>query len=311
MLHRFQMRAPHTAILAATLAAAALVVLPGVTGADTLPVDIELILAVDVSLSMDPEEQRLQRDGYVEALRDADVLAAIRANAMGRIGVVYVEWAGAATQKVTVPWAVIDGPVTAATFTDRLALAPIMRAQRTSISGALEFSGRLFDSSGFKGKRRVIDVSGDGPNNDGGPVTVVRDKLVGQGITINGLPVMLKAATGWFDLENLDQYYEDCVIGGFAAFSIPARNKIEFAKAIKRKLLLEIAETRPAPGLPLVRIQASGSPGSGEPPASGPLPNSPLPNSPLPSAREPGGRVDCLIGEKRWNQYMGGRRGTF
>ena len=184
--------------------------------ADAVPVDLELVLAVDVSLSMDPDEQRLQRDGYVEALKDPDVIAAIRANALGRIGVVYLEWAGSGIHKVTVPWSVIDGAATAATFADRLAQAPIMRAQRTSITGALKVAEGLFDTSGFKGKRRVIDVSGDGPNNDGTPVTATRDALVAKGITINGLPIMIKAPTGWFDLANLDHYYEECVIGGFA-----------------------------------------------------------------------------------------------
>ena len=252
--------------------------------ADAVPVDLELVLAVDVSLSMDPDEQRLQRDGYVEALKDAEVIAAIRANGLGRIGVVYLEWAGTGNHKVTVPWSLVDGAATAETFAERLAQAPIMRAQRTSITGALKIAEGLFETSGFKGKRRVIDVSGDGPNNDGTPVAAMRDALVAKGITINGLPIMIKAATGWFDLENLDQYYEECVIGGFASFSITVREKSEFARAIKRKLLLEIAE---GPGLPLVRIQATAGP---------------------PALREP---VDCLIGEKRWQQYMGGRRGTF
>lgn len=281
-------RAAVRALLTAMTVAAAALLLTLPAAADAIPVDLELVLAVDVSLSMDPDEQRLQRDGYVEALRDPEVMAAIRANGLGRIGVVYVEWAGAGTQRVTVPWGLIDGPAAAATYADKLAQAPIMRAQKTSISGALEFAGGLFATSGFSGKRQVIDVSGDGPNNDGGPVTAIRDRLVKRGITINGLPIMVKAATGWFDLENLDEYFEDCVIGGFAAFSIAARAKSEFARAIKRKLLLEIAET---PSLSIVRIQAR----EGER-----------------APRAPGtGRVDCLIGENRWQQYMGGRRGAF
>jgi hypothetical protein len=291
MLSNIVRRSALTLALLGSLASAAL--------ADAVPVDLELVLAVDVSLSMDPDEQRLQRDGYVEALKDPEVIAAIRANALGRIGVVYLEWAGSGIQKITMPWSVIDGPQTAGAFADTLAQAPIMRAQRTSISGALKMAEGLFDSSGFKGKRRVIDVSGDGPNNDGPPVTQLRDALVAKGITINGLPIMVKAATGWFDLENLDQYYEECVIGGFASFSIAVRDKAEFARAIKRKLLLEIAE---APALPLLRIQAQGGGGVGPaPPAAG--------GPAAPSARrEP---ADCLIGEKRWQQYMGGRRGTF
>ena len=268
-------------------------------GAEPVAVDLELVLAVDVSLSMDPDEQRLQRDGYVEALKDPEVIRAIGANGLSRIGVVYIEWAGSTTQKITVPWTLIDGPATAEAFANRLAEAPILRAQKTSIAGALEFSGRLFDSSGFSGKRRVIDVSGDGPNNDGPAVTQARDKLVARGITINGLPIMIKEATGWFDLENLDQYYEDCVIGGFASFSVAVRSKEEFARAIKRKLLLEIAERQT---MPVVRIQDT---------RDGQRAPMPGPGAIVPDERSPEARVDCLIGEKRWQQYMGGRRGAF
>ncbi len=304
MLHRIAGRTPRPGLLYAAMLASLVAAGPSLVNADAVPVDLELVLAVDVSLSMDPDEQRLQRDGYVEALKDPDVIAAIRANALGRIGVVYLEWAGNGIHKVTHPWSVIDGPASAEAFADRLAQAPIMRAQRTSISGALKIAEGLFDTSGFKGKRRVIDVSGDGPNNDGPPVTQLRDALVAKGITINGLPIMIKAATGWFDLENLDQYYEDCVVGGFASFSIPVREKAEFSRAIKRKLLLEIAEAPVLPKLPLplLRIQAPG----GGPPSS---PSGPSADTPRENA--PGARVDCLIGEKRWQQYMGGRRGTF
>lgn len=255
--------------------------------ADEIAVDLELVLAVDVSLSMDADEQKLQRDGYVEAFRDPDVVRAIRSNGHGRIGVTYIEWAGSQTQKVTMGWTLVDGEAAARGFADKLAAQPILRAQRTSISGALLFAAQFFEGSGFKGKRRVIDVSGDGPNNDGVPVTPVRDQLVANGITINGLPILLKAPSGWFDIENLDEYYEDCVIGGFAAFSIAVRTREEFARAIKRKLLLEIAETRP--GLPggtgrVIKTQAR------------------APAKP---------RVSCLIGEERWDNYMGGRRREF
>ena len=291
MLRRmlYELTIPALAVCLALLSAGSLP-----ARADAVPVDLELILAVDVSLSMDPDEQRLQRDGYVEALRDPEVMAAIRANGLGRIGVVYLEWAGNGTHKVTVPWSLIDGPPTAAVFSDRLAQAPIMRAQKTSIASALQFAEGLFAGSGFAGKRRVVDVSGDGPNNDGPPVAAVRDAMVAKGITINGLPIMLKPATGWFDLENLDEYYEDCVIGGFAAFSIPVRKKEEFAKAIKRKLLLEISEAPPR----FLRTQAS----------PGPLEDDRVP--PRTGGREErrDGKVDCLIGEKRWQHFMGGGR---
>jgi hypothetical protein len=279
---------------AAAIGVAVCLALPGTaqTQPGQIPVDLELVLAVDVSLSMDLDELRLQREGYVEAFRDPEVIAAIRANGIGRIGVTYVEWAGVNIQKVTLPWTLIDGEAAASAFADRLSREPIFRAQKTSITGSLLFASRLFEASGFKGKRKVVDISGDGPNNDGPPVVAARDALIQQGITINGLPITYKEASGWFDLANLDEYYEDCVIGGFASFSIAIRHKREFARAIKRKLLLEISE-RPAQ---VWRAQAGPTDKVG-PSAEG------QPGS------EP--RVDCLVGEKRWQQYMGGRRGTY
>ena len=128
----------------------------------------------------------------------------------------------------------------------------------TSISAALQFSGRLFDSSGAKGIRRVIDVSGDGPNNAGAPVVPVRDELVAKGIVINGLPIMLKLAQGFFDLADLDLYYADCVIGGTGSFMIPIKQRSEFQTATRRKLLLEIAGYEPPARL--IRAQATAPP---------------------------------------------------
>ena len=207
--------------------------------------DLELVIAVDVSLSMDLDEQRLQRDGYVAAFRDPEVHKAITSGPHGRIAVTYMEWAGPPTQQVVIPWTRIDGPEAARAFADRLETVPISRARMTSISAALQFSGRLFETSGVQGIRRVIDVSGDGPNNAGVPVVPVRDELVAQGVVINGLPIMLKLATGFFDLADLDRYYADCVIGGTGAFMIPIKEKSEFQTATRRKLLLEIAGLAP------------------------------------------------------------------
>jgi len=237
------------------------------------PVDLELVIAVDISLSMDLDEQRLQRDGYVAALRDGELHQAIAAGARGRIAITYVEWAGQASQIMVVPWTLIDGPQSARALADRLEAASISRARMTSISSALEFSSRLFDNSGFKSSRRVIDVSGDGPNNAGMPVTPVRDQVVGQGITINGLPIMLKVPSSFFDIPDLDRYYTDCVIGGTGAFMIPIRERAEFRTATRRKLLLEIAG-RAAPAR-VIRVQDS----------------------------MPEGGSDCLIGEKQWRRY--------
>ena len=258
---------------------AALLVAPGLPlpALAQTAVDLELVIAVDVSLSMDLDEQRLQRDGYVTAFRDPEVHKAITSGPNGRIVVTYMEWAGPPTQQVVLPWTVIDGPPAARAFADRLEAVPISRARMTSISAALQYSGRLFESSGAKGIRRVIDVSGDGPNNAGVPVVPVRDELVARGIVINGLPIMLKLAQGFFDLADLDRYYSNCVIGGTGSFMIPIREQSEFQTATRRKLLLEIAGYEPPARL--MRVQA----------------------------RMPDDASDCLIGEKQWQRYMDGR----
>ena len=238
-------------------------------------VDLELVLAVDVSLSMDLEEQRLQREGYVAAFRDTEVINSIMAGPSGRIMVTYVEWAWPANQQVVMPWTLIDSAAAAQEFSRKLEGMGISRARMTSISSALMFSDGLFETSGARGLRRVIDVSGDGPNNAGPPVTDIRDQLVAKGITINGLPIVLKRPSSFFDMEKLDQYYHDCVIGGSGAFVIPIREPDEFRSATRRKLLLEIAgRHEPAPRF--IRVQA----------------------------RTDDGKADCLAGERRWNRYM-------
>jgi Protein of unknown function (DUF1194) len=206
-----------------------------------LEVDLALVLTVDVSRSMDDDEQRLQRDGFIQAFRSEIVHDAIRKGVLGRIAVVYVEWSGPAEQTVVVPWTVIDGPPRAAEFSERLSRMPIGRYMSTSISGAIDHAVSLLDQSGVEPLRRVIDVSGDGPNNTGRMVTLARNDAVGKGITINGLPFMLKRPTGFGDIENLDWYYQDCVIGGPGAFIVPVREKHHFADAIRTKLVREIA----------------------------------------------------------------------
>jgi hypothetical protein len=240
---------------------------------DDIEVDLELVLAVDISLSMDDEEQRLQRDGYVAAIRDPEVIAVIRDGLNGRIALTYLEWAGTAWQEVLVPWSLIDGMEAAEAFAETLAAIPLRRAHRTSISEALQFARMLFEGNGFRGLRQVVDVSGDGANNQGVPVTYARDQLVGQGIVINGLAIMIRrqGIDDFFHLANLDEYYEDCVIGGPGAFVKRITDLDQFATAIRRKMILEIAEAKP-------RIT----------PAAAPV------------MREP---VDCLIGERRWQRW--------
>jgi len=246
--------------------------MPPALAQDDIEVDLELVLAVDISLSMDDEEQRLQRDGYVSAIRHPDVIAAIRGGLNGRIALTYLEWAGADSQEVLVPWSLIDGKDAAEAFADNLATVPLRNAYRTSISGALHFAHGLFEGSGFRGLRQVVDVSGDGANNQGLPVTLARDGLVKQGIMINGLAIMIAraGADDFFYQVDLDKYFEDCVIGGPGAFVIRINDPDHFATAIRRKMIFEIAGAEP-------RII----------PAATPAP------------REP---VDCLVGEKRWQR---------
>jgi uncharacterized protein DUF1194 len=211
-----------------------------------IPVDVELVLAVDVSYSMDPEEQALQREGYITGITSREFMSALRSGMNGKVAVTYFEWAGPYDQKIVVPWRMIDGPEAADAFANEIARAPYRRASRTSISGALNFAKPLFDGSGYRGFRRVIDVSGDGANNSGPFVTLARDDVLAAGITINGLPIMLKRPNSFtMDIENLDVYYEDCVIGGPAAFVIPIRERDQFKEATRTKLVLEVASRTP------------------------------------------------------------------
>lgn len=247
------------------------------------PVDLELVLAVDISLSMDEDEQRLQREGYVNALRDPEVHRAIQSGQYGRIALTYMEWAGSHLQSVVVPWQVVGSPDEAAEFADKLAAEPLRREGMTSITRAIRTAASLFDRNSFAGTRRVIDVSGDGPNNAGGAVDVARDETVAQGIQINGLAIQIKRGMGiysFFDLPDLDKYYAACVIGGDGAFMLPIKTKAEFATAIRQKLLLEIAGLQP-PEVPEQHLQKA------QFQLSVPKPH-----------------YDCQIGEKMWRRYM-------
>lgn len=205
-------------------------------------VDVELVLAVDISQSMDRDEQEVQRAGYVSALTSREVLAAIRDGPTGRIAITYFEWSGVGEHFTVAEWSIIQDEATAAAFAARIAEAPLRQMQRTSIFSALEKSAELIASNEYQGLRKVIDISGDGPNNQGGTVTQMRDKVISAGITINGLPLMMKSETSaWQAMLHLDHYYEDCVIGGPGAFAIPVRSKEAFAEAVRMKLVLEIA----------------------------------------------------------------------
>ncbi|HEY0353926.1 MAG TPA: DUF1194 domain-containing protein [Enterovirga sp.] len=244
-------------------------------------VDLALVLAVDISFSMDPDEQTLQREGFIEAFRSSVVQDAIRRGVIGRIAVTYMEWAGSGDQRVVVPWALIDTPESAAAFAEALAARPARRAARTSISGAIDFAVKLLAESSFATNRQVIDVSGDGPNNQGRPVLAARADAIARGITINGLPIMLKAP-GYFDIADLDIYYRDCVIGGQGAFMVPARERDQFRDAVKTKIMLEVA------GLSGTKMKEAAPAGSLVEPAQ---------------AEDKQG--SCLAGEMQWRDRMG------
>ena len=237
-------------------------------------VDAELVIAVDVSYSMDIDEQRLQRAGYVAAITSPEFLDALKSGAHGKIAIAYMEWAGSADQEIIKPWTLIDGPESAQAFAGALAEAPLRRASRTSISGGIDKAARMFVNNGYKGARLIIDVSGDGPNNNGRLVTEARDEAVANGIIINGLPLVdIRPYNSPMDIQELDWYYTDCVIGGPGAFMIPINSKQKFIDATRTKLVLEISMPLPA-APPLIK------------PAT---------------AEEP--RIPCTIGETLWKRW--------
>src|SRR5215468_8450514 len=237
-------------------------------------VDVELILAVDVSYSMDMDELAIQREGYAQAIISKEFLQALKSGPNGKIAVTYFVWAASTDQKIIIPWRLIDGPETAAAVANEIMKTPIRRASRTSISGAINFAMPLFEENNYRGLRRVIDISGDGPNNNGYPVTAARDAALEKGIIINGLPIMVKEPSySTMDIDNLDFYYEDCVIGGPGSFVVTIKDRDKFKEAIRTKLLLEVAGRKP--DRPIIPV----------------------------ADKEP--RVNCMIGEKIWQDRWG------
>jgi hypothetical protein len=242
---------------------------------DNLPsVDIELVIAVDISYSMDLDELAVQREGYAQAIVSKEFLQAMRTGPHSKVAVTYFEWSASNDQKIIIPWRVIDGPESADAVADEIMKAPVRRGSRTSISGAINFAMPLFEENPYHGLRRVIDISGDGPNNNGAPVTGARDAALQKGITINGLPIMVKEPSySTMDIDNLDFYYEDCVIGGLGSFVVSIKDREQFKEAIRTKLILEVADRMPEHWIVPV------------------------------TEKEP--RVPCLIGEKMWQDRWG------
>jgi hypothetical protein len=235
---------------------------------DHLAVDAAIVLAVDSSGSMDIEERGIQRDGYADALRHPDLMQAVTAGRHGRVAFSYFEWAGYPRPETLIPWRVVDGQEAAAALGTEIAGLETTPARGTSIARAIDFATGLFDGDGFGDAKRIIDISADGPNNTGPPVTGARDRAMARGVTVNGLPILVRPSRG---MQELDLYFANCVIGGDGAFLLAVRAREELAVSIRRKLILEV---------------------SGDPPEA------------LVPAAEPWG-IDCLIGERMRGRWRG------
>jgi hypothetical protein len=232
-------------ILLASLVAAAIMVPAAARAAED--VDLLLVLAVDVSRSIDATKFQLQREGYAAAVADPHVLDAIRTGRTGRIGLTFVEWSGVGAQKVVIDWTTIGDADSAKGFGDRLLEAPRSFADRTSISGAIEFAMGQLDKAPYEAARRTVDVSGDGTNNAGRDVAMLRDEAVAKGITINGLVILSDNPMSWNpDHTNppggLANYYRNNVVGGPSAFVMVAENFNSFGQAIIKKMIAEVAQ---------------------------------------------------------------------
>jgi hypothetical protein len=210
------------------------------------PVDLLLVLAADVSRSVDQPKFQLQREGYAAAIADKRVLEAITSGRNRRIAVAYVEWSGLASQKLLIDWSLIDGPDAARKFGDQLIELPRSFAERTSISGGIDFAMGVLAHAPYQSGRRTIDVSGDGTNNSGRDVTLARDEALASGVTINGLVILSERPMAWNPEHTnppggLANYYRSNVIGGPGAFVVVAQDFNSFGQAIVRKLIAEIA----------------------------------------------------------------------
>jgi hypothetical protein len=224
--------------------AAAMFLMPAADAAET--VDLLLVLAADVSRSVDAAKFQLQREGYAAAIADPRVIEAIRSGPNARIAVCFLEWSGVGAQKVVIDWTTIGDTAGARRFGDQLLEAPRSFADRTSISGGIEFAMAQFERAPFEARRRTIDVSGDGTNNSGRDVTLARDEALAKGVTINGVVILSDRPMSWNPEHTnppggLANYYRDNVIGGSGAFVMVAENFNSFGKAILNKLIAEIA----------------------------------------------------------------------
>ncbi|MDP6173949.1 MAG: DUF1194 domain-containing protein [Rhodospirillales bacterium] len=233
--------------------------------AQPVDLDLELVLAIDVSRSIDEVEARMQREGTAAALRGKQVIQAIKGGILGKIAVAYLDYSSSDYNEVVVDWRLIASEKDSLDFAARLSAAPLTLGRRTSISDAIEQGVRMIQGNDFQGTRRIIDISGDGPNNAGILVNDARNAANKLRITINGLPI-INNRPGFgnrFSLTDLDRYYQGCVIGGFGAFMVIAKDFKDFARAIRRKLIFEIAGGGPVRPPRLLRRVAEGRIGGG------------------------------------------------
>src|SRR5204863_1570108 len=213
-------------------------------------VDLLLVLASDVSRSVDTRKFQLQREGYAAALSNPRVIEAIRSGPNGRIAICFVEWSGATSQKLVIDWSIVSDLASARKIGDQMLELPRSFADRTSISAGLEFSMSLLERAPFEAPRRTIDVSGDGTNNSGRDIASVRDEVLARGVTINGLVILSDTPLPWNPEHTnppggLDGYYRNNVVGGAGAFVMVADNHDSFGQAIVKKLIAEIAWNAP------------------------------------------------------------------
>jgi hypothetical protein len=226
------------AVILAALITVALAAQTNVQAQD-VPVDLELVLATDVSASIDAEEAAFQRSGYLAALTSPEIIDTISRGVLGRIAVTYVEWAG--KQRTIVGWTVIKDKASADAFALAVRSTPLTSGAGTSISGALDYAAGLFDANGLEGTRRVIDISGDGRNHSGRPLGSARADVLASGITINALPIIHLDKEGREINPGLHKYYSQRVVGGPGSFMVPALGTNAFPEAILKKLVIEIA----------------------------------------------------------------------
>jgi len=276
---------------------------------DKKEVDLALALAIDISGSIDPEEARLQRQGYVQAFRDPVVVRAIQGGPNGRIAVAYYEWSDSWMQKLLIDWTLLDSESAIAAFAELLADAPISIARRTSISGALRYSVALFGRSPHEPTRKVLDISGDGSNNDGAPVTDMRYQALKARIAVNGLPIMNDRPNpfGFPNEPDLDKYYLHCVTGGPRSFVEVARNFDDFPRAVRKKLLQEVADRGRLSDFDTAYL---GRPADGSEIAQAGRPHAGDGDEDYTKFVRPEYELGCDIGERRSREFWQRRFGT-